>query len=222
MARILYELAGADEHCRFSQHCWRVRLALHRKGLDYEGRPWRFTEKDEIAFAGTTKVPVLVDGDRTIHDSWSILEYLEDNYPQGPTLFGGPDARAEVAFFRHWTERVVHAGLGPMIVHAIWERLHDKDREYFRRTREERFGKTLEELEAERPERIGAFRQSLAPLRATLEGQPYIAGAEPRVPDLLVYAAFLWVRHGSDLEPLAEGDAVAAWRDRMDADFRDA
>lgn len=222
MSRILYELAAADERCRFSQHCWRVRLALFAKGLDYSARPWRFTEKDEIAFAGTKKVPVLVDGERVVHDSWDILGYLEDSYPEGPTLFGGSDARAQTAFFRHWTERVVHAGLAPMIVRDIWARLHDKDRDYFRETREARFGRTLEELAEETPQRLPAFRDALAPLRATVEAQPFVAGEAPRVPDILVYAAFLWVRHGSELEPLEPDDPVAAWRARMDEAFEGA
>lgn len=222
MAIRLYDLAAADEDCRFSQHCWRVRLALQRKGLDYETVPWRFTDKEAIAFAGTKTVPVMVDGEAVIHDSWAIMGYLEDTYPERPSLFGGPAARAQCLFFRHWTERVLHAGLAPMIVHAIHERLHPKDQAYFRRTREQRFGRTLEALAAERDQRLPAFRESLAPLRATLEQQAFVGGDEPLAPDFLAYAAFLWVHHGSDLEPLEADDPVAAWRGRMDAATRGA
>ena len=222
MSRILYDLAAADPGCRFSQHCWRARLALFHKGLDCETRPWRFTDKEAIAFAGTDKVPVLIDGDTVIHDSWAILEYLEDGYPQAPTLFGSPDARAGVGFFRHWTERVVHNGLAPMIVRDIHARLDPGDQAYFRETREQRFGRTLEELAAETDERLPAFRKTLSPLRATVAEQPYIAGDEPRVPDILVYAAFLWVRHGSDLAVLEPGDPIADWRARMDDAYRGA
>lgn len=222
MNRKLYELAAADPDCRFSQHCWRVRLALYHKGLDCETAPWRFTEKDAIAFAGTQKVPVLVDGERVIHDSWVILDYLDESYPDAPSLFGGPDARAQAAFFRHWTERIVHAGLAPMIVRDIWARLHEKDQAYFRETREARFGRTLEELAAETPQRLPAFREALTPLRATVEEQAFIAGDAPRVPDILVYAAVLWVRHGSELELLEADDPVAHWVGRMDAAYRDA
>lgn len=218
----LYDLAGADADCRFSQHCWRVRLALQRKGLEYETVPWRFTEKEAIEFAGTKKVPVIVDGETVVHDSWAIMGYLEDTYPERPSLFGGAAARAQCLFFRHWTERVLHAGLAPMIVRAIHDRLHGKDREYFRRTREQRFGRTLEELDAEREQRLPAFRESLAPLRATVGQQPFVAGDEPLAPDLLAYAAFLWARHGSDLEPLEADDPVAAWRERMDTATRGA
>ncbi|WP_375505338.1 glutathione S-transferase N-terminal domain-containing protein [uncultured Nostoc sp.] len=56
----LYDLAGAEDDRRFSPNCWRVRLALLHKGLPFETVPWRFTEKETIAFSGQGKVPVIV------------------------------------------------------------------------------------------------------------------------------------------------------------------
>ncbi len=222
MTRILYDLAAADPACRFSPHCWRVRLAMAHKGLDFTTRPCRFTDKDEIAFAETDKLPVLVDGDRVVTDSWAILEYLADTYRDGPALFGAAEARAQARFFRAWTDIVVQAGVAPMIVRDIHERLDAADQVYFRESREARFGQTLEALEGERPERLPAWRQSLEPLRRTVAHQSYIAGDQPMVADILVYAAFLWIRHGSDLEAVAGDDPIAAWRERMDGAFEHA
>ena len=37
------------------------------------------TEADRLAFSGQGKVPVLVDGDKVISDSWTIAYYLEDS-----------------------------------------------------------------------------------------------------------------------------------------------
>ena len=92
--RKLYDLAGADPDRRFSPYCWRSKLALAHKGLAVETIPWRFTEKDAIAFSGQCRVPVLVDGETTVFDSWSIATYLEDTYPDRPSLFGGAGGRA--------------------------------------------------------------------------------------------------------------------------------
>src|SRR6185436_6817693 len=86
MSRKLYDLAGADPARRFSPYCWRTKLALAHKGLGVETVPWRFTEKDVIAFSGSKLVPVLVDGDCTVYDSWTIANYLEDTYPDAPSL----------------------------------------------------------------------------------------------------------------------------------------
>lgn len=50
---ILYELAGANADLRFSPYCWRSRLALLHKELDFETISWRLTEKKTVAaFSG--------------------------------------------------------------------------------------------------------------------------------------------------------------------------
>src|SRR5260370_7584199 len=90
----LYDLAGADAARRFSPYCWRTRLALAHKGLPVETIPWRFTEKDTIARSGQGRVPVLVDGERWIADSWAIANYLQDTYPDRPSLFGPSTGQA--------------------------------------------------------------------------------------------------------------------------------
>jgi glutathione S-transferase len=63
MPIVMYDLAGADPALRFSPYCWRIRMALAHKGLDVETVPWRFTDKDVIAFSGQGRVPVIRDGD---------------------------------------------------------------------------------------------------------------------------------------------------------------
>jgi Glutathione S-transferase, N-terminal domain len=65
----LYDLAGAQVERRFSPYCWRAKLALAHKSLAFDTIPWRFTDKDAIAFSGQGRVPVLVDGDRIVFDS---------------------------------------------------------------------------------------------------------------------------------------------------------
>ena len=78
----LYELAATDDKQVFSPYGWRIRLALHHKQWPFKSIPWRMTEKDRIAFADTERVPVLVDGEQTFADSWKILEYLDERYPE--------------------------------------------------------------------------------------------------------------------------------------------
>src|SRR5271168_4290542 len=107
----LYELAGADPERRFSPYCWRIRFALAHKGLDVEGVPWRFTETERLAFSGQGKVPVIVDGETVVVDSWVIAGYLEDAYPDRPSLFGGPAGRAHARFINAWADRVLHAAI---------------------------------------------------------------------------------------------------------------
>ena len=94
MTITLYDLAGAESNRRFSPFCWRARMALAHKGLSAESLPWRFTEKGAIAPHGAEKVPVLLHDDKPVVDSWAIASYLEDTFPDRPSLFGGQGGRA--------------------------------------------------------------------------------------------------------------------------------
>lgn len=214
MAIKLYDLAGADPDRRFSPFCWRTRLALAHKGLDVETVPWRFTEKDVIAFSGQGRVPVIQDGERVVYDSWAIAEYLEDTYPDRPSLFGG-GARAVTRFIANWADTVLHAGIARLIIPDVFAQLHEKDKHYFRTSREQRFGVTLEAFAASRDADVLTFRQSLLPLRTTLQIQPYLAGAAPAYADHIVFGGFQWARATSPFALLAGDDPIAAWRDRM-------
>src|SRR5579875_3327011 len=169
MAIILYDLAGAEAERRFSPYCWRTRMALAHKGLAFETVPWRFTEKDKIAFSGQGRVPVIRDGDRVVHDSTAIADDLETRYPDRPSLFGGASGRALTRFVQNWTETVVHTGLIRLVVLDILRHCAPQDREYFRLSREERFGAALEEVVRDRDARLPAFRASLEPLRRSVE-----------------------------------------------------
>src|SRR5262249_25263539 len=102
MAITLYDLAGADPDRRFSPYCWRTKFALAHKALSAQTVAWRFVEKDAIAISGQGRVPVIVDGDKVVFDSWTIATYLESAYPDRPSLFGGPDAMATCRFINAW------------------------------------------------------------------------------------------------------------------------
>ena len=211
----LYDLAGAEEDRRFSPFCWRIRMALAHKELPVTTIPWRFTEKDRIAPSGQGRVPVLVDTGRWIADSWVIANHLEDAYPERPSLFGGPAGRALSRFYNSWADTALHQGLLRLALLDIWHHVHDKDKEYFRRSREEYFRRPLEEVVAGRGERVAVFRESLAPLRLTLRNQPFLGGAEPLYADYIVFGGFQWARCISDFPVLAPDDPVALWRGRM-------
>lgn len=216
MSRVLYDLAGEDPACRFSPFCWRSRLALAHKGLEVEAVPWRFTERERLGFSGQNRVPVLVDGDRVVADSWAIACWLEDRYPGRPSLFGGEGGRAVARFLNNWTDGALHPQVSRMVVADIEPLLAPADRAYFRESREQRFGMPLERVSADRANRVQAFRRELLhPLRATLGQQPWLGGGTPGYADHIVFGAFQWARVCSAFELLEEGDPVAAWRGRV-------
>jgi glutathione S-transferase len=190
-------------------------MALAHKGFEAERIPWLFTEKEKIAPTRQGRVPVIVDGGKWINDSWTIAQYLEDTYADRPSLFGGAGGRAAARFIQSWTDGTMHLGLIRLVLFDIYKHLDERDRDYFRRSREERFGTTLENFQSGREERLPAFRQSLQPLRSTIEAQPFLGGDRPLYGDYIVFGAFMWARSISDFKLLEPNDPVYAWRERM-------
>lgn len=215
MGLALYELAGAEEERRFSPYCWRVRMALRHKGLEFQAIPWRFTEKDRIAFTGQGKVPVLTDGDWVVIDSWAIAEYLDETYADRPSLLGGPTAKGMARFITDWCDSVLLPAVFRLILADIPPHLHQKDVDYFRTSREQRLGMSLEAFCAERDLHLAEFRKLLLPLRHCLARQPYLAGDAPAWADFAAQSAFQWARGVSPQHLLEPDDAVFAWRERM-------
>jgi glutathione S-transferase len=211
----LFELVGADDTRPFSPFCWRTRMALAHKGLSAESIPWCFTEKETIAPHKSEKVPVLLDGETAVADSWTIANYLEDRYPDSPSLFGGEGGRAMARMLNWWGDIAVVGGMSPLIVADIPGHLKPVDQVYFRRSREARFGKPLEEVVAGRDKSVEGFRRALDPLRLTLKSQPYLGGAAPNYADYIVFGGFQWARVVSPFKLLAENDPVYAWRERL-------
>jgi glutathione S-transferase len=214
MALLLYDLAGAEADRRFSPYCWRTRMALAHKELSVETIPWRFTEKEAIAKSGQPRVPVLVDGDRWIADSWTIAAYLEDTYPERPSLFGGAAGRALSRFHSTFADTLV-SSIFRLIALDILRHVHDKDCAYFRSSREDRVGMMLEAFVADRDTRVSTFRESLAPLRLTLRMQPFLGGDRPLYADYAVFGPFQWARCTSPFALLAANDPIRLWRDRL-------
>ncbi|KIZ34034.1 MULTISPECIES: glutathione S-transferase family protein [Rhodopseudomonas] len=215
MSLKLFELVGTDEARPFSPFCWRTRMALAHKGLAAEQLPWRFTEKSAIAPYQSDKVPVLLDGDAAVCDSWAIANYLEDTYPDRPSLFGGAGGRAMARMLNWWGDVAVVGGIFPLIAADIVGHLPPEDQAYFRKTREARLGKTLEDAAAIRDQAVAGFRKSLDPLRLTLKTQPFIGGEQPNYADYIVFGPFQWARAVSPFALLQPEDAVYGWRGRL-------
>ena len=218
MALTLYELAGCEGR-RFSPYCWRSRFALAHKGLDVDYEPCRFTEKGKIAFSGQERVPVLVDGSRTIADSWDIACHLEDTYRDRSPLFGGPTSRGLTRFVNDWTDQSLLPAISPVIIADICNWLEPEDEAYFRTTREKRYGKTLEAVQADRTEHLEALHRVLAPLRRLLREQNWVSGAGPAYGDYIVFGAFQWARCVSDAVLLRPDDPVREWLGRLTRRF---
>lgn len=215
MAIKLYDLAAAEDDRRFSPYCWRAKMALKHKGLEFETIAWRYADKEAIAFSGQGAVPVLVDGGHAVHDSWRIALYLDEAYPQRPGLFEGAESRALTEFFANWTNRTVHPAMLKVVIVDLFSRLHEKDKAYFRKSREERFGMTLEAYAGDPKQSLAALRGALEPVRPVLVQNSFVAGKGPGYADYILFGAFQWARAVSPIRLLEPDDPLYAWRERM-------
>ncbi len=214
MTILLYDLVGADESRPYSPHCWKIRMALAHKGLDYRSVPTRFLDVPKVE-GGSKTVPVIRDGDKVVADSFAIALYLEEAYADRPTLFGGEGGEAMARFVERWSQTQLHPFLGSAALMEIHRAQDAQNMAYFRESRESRYGKTLEEATGERDAHLPAFRKRLEPLRSMLEYQPFIGGRSPLFADYIVFGALQWVRVMSSYAFLDASDTqIRDWFER--------
>lgn len=214
MAITVFELDGIDD-VRFSPFCWRTLMALKHKGLDgFERVPVSFRDRSPIAFSNQDRIPVLVDGDHWVNDSWDIACYLEDAYPDRPTLFGGEMGRAEALFINAWTQQIQNPGLISIILWDAFQAVDPADRDWWREDREKRYGK-LETYQDGKDEKLGPWRQSLEPLRVTLGEQQFLGGEEPVYADYTVFCTFLFARCVGQYDVVEPDDPIHNWCERL-------
>jgi glutathione S-transferase len=214
----LYDLVGAND-LRFSPFCARTKAVLTHKKLDYSTTTVRFTEKPKIAFSDQDRVPVLKKDDGTIvFDSWTIACDLEEQQPE-PKIFPGLGQKEACRFFNLYVDNTVHPALMPVILREVFEKIEPGDRDYFRQSREARFGATLEDIFAKQEASRPQFHKALADLNAAIAGQDYFFGVFS-YSDICLFGTLTWVTRISD-EPLFDNaPGLQAWWERMNAQFK--
>jgi glutathione S-transferase len=184
--------------------------------LTVEYETCRHNDTGKLAFSGQAKVPVLIDHGTIVSDSWKIACFLDDKYPDRKPLMAGEQARALTKFVNLWADTVLDPPLLRTLLLHICENLHPEvDKEHYRKTREARFGVTLEELNADLEANIREFRRSLGPIREILRLQHWISGTSPGYADYIVFGEFQFARCLTRIDLLEENDPVHEWRQRM-------
>jgi glutathione S-transferase len=222
MALIFHERVGLDGR-RISPFSWRIRYAFAHKGLQPAVVPTRFADVERIrSLSGQHFVPIIEHDERVVSDSWSIACYLEDRFPDLPSLFGGPIGRGTARLVNIWSDTVLGPAVRPLIYADFVRCIDPGDRAYFRQSREQQLGMTLEQYSADRGVALTHLYAVCAPLERTLAEQPFLAGSAPAYVDYVIFSVFQYARIGSPHDVLAgEGSpaAIRAWRSRVVALF---
>ncbi|XP_054778513.1 glutathione S-transferase zeta class-like [Prosopis cineraria] len=98
-----------------SSCAFRVRIALNLKGIKYEYKAVNLlkgeqSDPDFLKLNPVGFVPVLVDGDFVISDSYAIIMYLEDKFTQRPFL--PPDLQKRTINFQ--VAHIVFSNIQPL------------------------------------------------------------------------------------------------------------
>ncbi|MDX8495059.1 glutathione S-transferase family protein [Mesorhizobium sp. VK22B] len=214
MTILFYDLVGHDAQRPFSPHCWKTKMALAHKGLDATKVPTRFLEVPEVEGGVSKTVPVIRDGDRVVVDSFAIALYLDEAYPERPTLFSGEGGKATARFIERWSQLTIHPYIATVALTDLNAMQDETNAAYFRENREQRYGKRLEEVVASRDGGLAGFRASLEPLRSMFSYQPFIGGVSPLFADYIVFGALQWARVASPYRLLDDSDSVSQWFER--------
>jgi len=205
----LYDLVLQDG-TPFSPFVWRVKYALAHKGLAFTTVPVGYLDVPTLCGGGHRTVPIIDDAGEVVGDSWRIVDFLDARYGD-PRILATRTERAMVRLIDHWYAAKVAPVIFRLVALHILIELRPADQDYFRRTREQRIGATLESLESERAARIDSLRELLGPLRTSLAEGPFLAGESPNYADYIAFSAFRWIGAVTPVPVLKADDPLAAW-----------
>lgn len=210
----LYDLAGQDPDLMFSPFCWRIRMALLHKGLDFTVIPWRFSDRSATAGSGYDAVPVIRDGERWVGDSWAIALYLDRTYPQAP-LMHNAESQAAARLVLGVCGTCVFPAAVRVAVLAAYKLLDDASKPYFRASREAMFACTLEELDVGEHRAKAGLAEGLQAFTEVLTASEYLGGEAPTYADYVLFGVLKWMDIVSPYAPLDDAGPVAGWFDRL-------
>ncbi len=209
----LYDLSGRND-LRFSPPCWNVKLCLIQNNIEFITIPVKFTDKDKIAFSNQKLVPILEYKDGFICDSWNIINWLNENYPE-KKIFKNNTSKNFSYYLYLWTSRQLLPILFKIIAHEIPNVLDGKDVEYYLRTREERIKGPITKFVPLISSSIEEFRKTIDPIRKIIIKDGFISGKQPGIEDCIFFGNLKWVEICSRCELLEDEDPVNKWYKRL-------
>lgn len=210
----LYDLQLASG-CTISPFVWATKYALAHKGFDIEIVPGGFTGILERTGGRSERLPAIVDDGEWVLDSWLIAEYLDEKYPERPTLIGDPGVRPLAQFLEGWLWRTAITPWFGCYIKDYRDLSLPQDHEYVTRSRENMLGgRKLEDVVAGREQRLPQVPPTLEPFRQILKESPWLGGKAPNYADHRALSVFLWTASVATTPPLTDDDPLRDWLDR--------
>jgi glutathione S-transferase len=206
----LYDLQ-VSTGATISPFVWATKFAVAHKGFALHIVDGGFTGILERTGGVTERLPAIVDDGRWVLDSWGIVEYLDETYPDRPALIPHPSVAVLTRALDTW---FWGAAVGP------WMRSYcadyrdvcfEHDKDYVTRSRAVMLGGPLEDVQAGREDRLCAISAALEPLRLALRDSAFLGGETPNYADYRIIGGFLWLASLAQTPALAADDPLRGW-----------
>ncbi|CAO3638070.1 unnamed protein product [Cunninghamella blakesleeana] len=190
----LYDLTLDTENELWSPNTLKTRIALNFKGLPYDTHWLTFFQVHETIPEITNNgkrptVPVIVDGEKIVQDSWEIAKYLDEAYPNTPKLFHD-DEGANFLLYQYLNHNLL-TNIFKLCILKIHRKCPDQaTRDWFREDRERLFKVTLEEFAGPEVDNIKAIKDGLKIINITLKTYSYLNGNKAGFADVTLAAYF--------------------------------
>ncbi|WP_338240764.1 beta-etherase [Aurantiacibacter hainanensis] len=198
-----------------SPFVWATKFAVKHKGLDLDVVDGGFTGIMERTGGRTERLPAIVDDGKWVLDSWGIVEYLDETYPDAPPLIPHESVAVMIQALDAW---FWSTAVGP------WMRSYcadyrnvcfEHDKEYVTSSRAVMLGGKLEDIQAGREDRLPAISAALEPLRLALRNSDFLGGSSPNYADYRIIGGFLWLASLAQTPALAADDPLRGWYERV-------
>ncbi|CEI86513.1 hypothetical protein RMCBS344292_00953 [Rhizopus microsporus] len=207
----------------FSPNTAKTRYTLNFKGIPYNTEWVNFASLKEIIpkvvpYEGRPTVPVMVIDGKGIRESWDIANYLEETFPDKPSVFNGNPGVHK--FFEVYCYKNIVINLYRLVVLDIQERSVDK--EWHRQDREKILGMSLEKFAGHPDDHKPTLKEALTPIHAVLQKYPFVTGEKAGYSDIILAAAFVMLNvvrpdlFHSHLLDLFEDDVLSNWWKRTE------
>ncbi|KDR83237.1 hypothetical protein GALMADRAFT_875468 [Galerina marginata CBS 339.88] len=231
MKIIFYDIPSRLPLKAWSPNTWKTRYCLNFKGLPYQTEWVEYPDIEPLCKKLGVSSARTVDGTHSytlpaIHDpstgvsianSFDIAEYLDKTYPNTPLIFPHNTAGLQAPFALAFGSNM--RPLLNFLIPTECEKLNPRSSEYFRRTRERTFGKKLEDLAPQGPDRVREWAKverglgkADAWLRKNGGSGPFMLGTTPCWADFVIGGYMAWIKSALG-EESEEWKDIASWHD---------
>lgn len=114
-------------------------------------------------------------------DSLAIAEYLDEKYPDRPSIFGNPSEKKLQLFFQSY----VQANLHPIIQRLVFDGMYGmqdlENAHYFRTSREKSLGMSYDKIPGDRDENLRELKENLGIIHTALRSGDWIFGNQRKL-----------------------------------------